>query len=185
LWRKKTAANHMNAISARGAKSAQKMEGSFRTLHSASVGVRGNRVLYPVVFATALLVVQDAVGIPITFDLRDTTATSEIESGVITRSGLKATLTPLVASSSGSLNQTSGGFGINASGSGDTTDQLDGVAGAESIRIEFDQEIKFTGLKLSSMGSADVGRLTIAGGAPISLTGSTHTFTSDNLVTIG
>jgi hypothetical protein len=90
-----------------------------------------------------------------------------------------------VASSSRSLNQTSCGFGINASGSGDATDQLDEVAGAESIRIEFDQEIEFTGLKLSSMGSEDVGRLTIAGGAPISLTGSTHTFTSGNLVTIG
>lgn len=152
---------------------------------SASVRSRASRCLHLVVLAVALLASQRAGAIPITFDLRDTTATSEIESGVITRSGLTATLTPLVAGSSGLLNQTGSGFGINASGSGDATDQLDGVAGAESIRIEFDKEVSFTALKLSSMGTSDEGRLTIAGGTPISLTGNLHTFTSDNLVPVG
>ncbi len=53
---------------------------------------------------------------PITFDLRDTSATAEIESCLINRAGVTAVLTPFVQGSAGVLNQTLAGFGINAAG---------------------------------------------------------------------
>ena len=52
-------------------------------------------------------------------------------------SGLSATFTSSVDGDVGDFNSTSNGFGINASGSGDQTAQLDGVNGNESFTISF------------------------------------------------
>jgi hypothetical protein len=124
---------------------------------------------------------------PITFDLRDATTatiTDEIESGTLTRGGITATLTPFVDGSSGVLNQTGSGFGINASGS-DASDQLDGDEGIESIFISFNADVSFTSLKLSQFGSSDSALLTIAGFTELSIGSSSQSFLTDNFVPTG
>src|SRR5687767_14288988 len=82
-------------------------------------------------------------GLPITFNLRDTSATAEIESGSITRTGLHAALTPTTSGGTGSLNQTSAGFGIDSAGA-DASNQIDNEAGIESISIVFSHDVRLT-----------------------------------------
>lgn len=124
---------------------------------------------------------------PITFDLRDTSAATEIESGTITRGGVTATMIPLVDKSSGTLNQNGSGFGINASGSGDESNQLDGDEGIESISISFNADVTLSQIALSSFTSTETGILKTGGFTAISLSGTTdvYDFTSDNFLKSG
>lgn len=124
--------------------------------------------------------------VSVTFDLRDTGATAEIESGIITRGGVTATLVPFVEGSTGDLNQTNDGFGINEKESGDNTHELDGVNGVESISITFDQDVLFTELVLSDFGNDDKGTLTIGNFSPVDITSTgTTSFSTDNFVSTG
>jgi hypothetical protein len=127
---------------------------------------------------------------PIAFNLRDTTATTEIELGVITRSGVVAVLTPHVAGGSGALNQTTSAFGINATGTGDDTDELDNGLGVESISMVFNTDIFFTELTLSSFPVPDTAFLTINGFSTLTLNATAGAidvfgFATDNFVTAG
>lgn len=143
-------------------------------------------------FATAFLITTSAIplhALPVTFDLRDTTATTEIESGIITRSGLTATLTPHVSGTNGVLNQTAGGFGINADGS-DASSEIDDAQGAEWISITFDKDVYLTGLKLSDFSTTEHALLEIGSYSPLSLTGlapadDVYTFNSNNSLLVG
>lgn len=99
----------------------------------------------------------------------------------LTQSGVTATLAALIdgaTDSSAQLNTTSSSFGINAAGSGDATSELDGVNGAEAIKITFNKRITFESIDVSSLGSGDQGTLTLAGGSP-------QTFTSSGTVSGG
>lgn len=127
--------------------------------------------------------------VPITFNLRDTTKTVEIESGIINRGGVIVTLTPSVSGSGGVLNQTADNFGVNATLS-DVTDRLDGIAGAESISIVFDKNVLFTGLTLSSFSGAEGASLKINGflTLPLADTGSgtdVYSFAANNNLAVG
>jgi len=124
----------------------------------------------------------------ITFDLRNTLNTTAIEAGSVTQSGLTLTLT----SAQGSLNQTSSSFGVNHPSSGDATSLLDGVNGAETINISFNQDVIITSLTLSSYthGGAETASLTIASFSPIDLVAQAaasdvYNFSSDNLLNMG
>ena len=123
----------------------------------------------------------------ITFDLRDTGATAEIESGIILRDGLTATLIP----NDGSLNQTSSAFGINAAATGDDTDEIDNGSGiSEFITITFSQPVLFTQLVLSSFPSSHLADLTVQGYATQTLVGQSsatdiYDFTSNHDVPLG
>ncbi|MHC4269751.1 MAG: PEP-CTERM sorting domain-containing protein [Planctomycetota bacterium] len=126
---------------------------------------------------------------PITFDLRGTEglAVEGSSIGSVSIGGLTATLT----ASDGILNQTGSGFGLNASGSGDKTNQIDDGSGVgEFVTIMFDQFVTFDQLVLSSFGTNDVANLTIASYFPgiLSDTNSspdTYNFSTDNNVPIG
>jgi hypothetical protein len=150
----------------------------------------------PILAAIFAMIAGTSHALLIPFDLRDTGATAEIESGTIVRNGVTATLSPLVVGESGSLNQTTSAFGINGIESGDDTDTLDargddaGSPGAESISITFDTDILFTQLGLSLFSEGETGSLTINGFAslPLADTGvgsDVYNFASDNLVLTG
>lgn len=102
------------------------------------------------------------------FDLRGTEglAIDGLVSGSTTVDGITATLT----ANSGVLNQTASAFGINADGSGDDTDTLDGGEVVENIEITFDVDIVLNQIQLSLLSAGEEGSITIAGGSPISLT---------------
>ncbi len=116
---------------------------------------------------TAFLFTVTSHAAIITFDLRDTLNTAAIESGSFTQSDL----TIILSSNQGVLNQTASSFGVNHPSSGDATSLLDGVNGAESINISFDQTVNITSLTLSSYasGGAETASLTIASFSPIDL----------------
>ncbi|GAX60754.1 hypothetical protein SCALIN_C14_0017 [Candidatus Scalindua japonica] len=125
----------------------------------------------------------------ITFDLRGAEGTfvDGLVTGPITKNGLTATL----SSNDGVLNQTAGGFGINALGAGDDTDTIDNGSGVtELITITFDQLVTFDQLILSSFTNAEDAILTIAGGPPITLVGTVpladvYNFPVTNTIPIG
>src|SRR5690349_5422073 len=78
------------------------------------------------------------------FDLRDVGIDSidNVSSFSLTVGGIKATLTALaggITDVNTVLNRTASGFGVNAVGTGDLTDQIDDALGIESVRIVFDQ----------------------------------------------
>ncbi len=116
----------------------------------------------------------------------------------VTEDGLTATLTAATdgVEGNGVLNRTASGFGINTTLPPglpiDDTDQIDGVAGIESVTIMFDQLVTFDQLVLSLVtgSKTDEAILTIAGGSPITLvdTGDgrdVYDFLTDNTVLIG
>jgi hypothetical protein len=126
-----------------------------------------------------------ALAVPVLFDLRDVSATTEIESGTMTRGGITATLTPFVQGGAGTLNQTATGFGINADATGDLTNQIDGAAGAESISLTFSTHVSFLALGVSQFG-ADLAGLQVAGFPEITINSTgVSQFPSDNLVPFG
>lgn len=108
------------------------------------------KTIYSVfVVATALCASLEAAGI--LYNLRDQSQTAAIESGAYTVDGVLLSLSAV----DGTLNQTSGSFGINHSGAGDEPAQLDGVAGAETLLFSFDIAGTLNALDLSSFGSGD------------------------------
>ena len=113
-----------------------------------------------------------------TFDLMTTTPYPEgtIESldgaaefSITDIDGITATLRAMDASDpNDELNQTGSHFGINASGSGDDTDQIDADSGeTEFVTIFFDQDVFFNSIEVSSIGTSDEGSLTIGSNSPI------------------
>lgn len=125
----------------------------------------------------------------ITFNLlgAEGTVVDGLTTGPVTKNGLTATLT----ANDGVLNQTSGGFGINASGGADVTHLIDNGSGVtEFVTIMFDQLVTFDILVLSSFTSTDQASLTIAGGSPIFLVGTgpsidIYNFSTNNIIPIG
>jgi len=91
----------------------------------------------------------------ITFDLKDDAAVYALlddkASGSVTNTGLIVTLT----ASDGVMNRTSSGFGVNGTG----TDDTDGLNAGQYIDLEFNQDVTFTGLSISSWGSTDAGEI--------------------------
>ena len=101
------------------------------------------------------------------FDLRGALGT-ELEgaiSGSISVGGITATLT----ANSGILNQSSLGFGVNATGSGDDAARLDGDVLAETITLTFNIDVLLDQIQLAVLSEDEEGALTVAGGSPISL----------------
>ena len=160
--------------------------GSFCWTHT-NPNMRTNvPVLFSVLAFGASLIPVHAI--PVTFNLRDTAATAEIESGLINRVGIQATLTPSVAGGSGALNQTGSGFGVDATG--DDTDRIDAGGGVESISIVFDTDVLLTGLNLSDFTTSETALLTIASFPALTLTGQSaandiYSFSANNLILAG
>jgi hypothetical protein len=132
---------------------------------------------------------EQAQALSITFNLRGSegSVVDGLATGPVTKDGLTATLT----ANDGKLNQTASWFGINASGSGDDTDQIDNGSGvAEFVTIMFDQLVTFDQLVLSSFTTSETAALTIAGGSLTLLDGTVpaidvYDFSTDNIVSIG
>lgn len=96
------------------------------------------------------------------FDLDDGAqglAVDGLASGPATVSGLTATIT----ANTGVLNQASGNFGVNATGTGDVTDQFDGAIVSETITITFNSPVIFESVDISQFGANDLGTLTLNG----------------------
>jgi len=88
----------------------------------------------------------------IVYDLRDTSQTAAIEAGAYTVDSVLLSMD----SPQGDLNQTSSGFGVNATGSGDNTHQIDNGAGvAEVLNFSFDTSGTLTQIDMSSFGPSD------------------------------
>ncbi len=118
--------------------------------------------LLSVLFITESLSVVFAS--PIEFDFR--AASIEALDGQSTLSLSFGGLTLNASANTGVLNRTSSGFGINAAGSGDDTDMLDGGSGiAEAIDIRFDLDVLLDSFSVSAFGTLDRGRYTIDGTA--------------------
>lgn len=113
------------------------------------------------VLVIASILSTQAHSFPITFNLLgvEGSAIDGASTGSVSKDGLTSTLTANI----GDMNQTTSGFGINAPGTGDDTDAIDGVLGIESITIMFDQSVTFDQLVLSSFTSTEVAELNIAG----------------------
>ncbi len=111
------------------------------------------------------------------FDLRGTDALAALDNestGVLTVDGVTATFNAIVESSSGNMNQTGSGFGINAALPGDETALLDGDAGLESISVSFSVPVQLVAVTVSSFGGDDRGALmSTAGSDLIASTGTT------------
>ncbi len=143
----------------------------------------------PAVFTFLCALPEQAQAISITFNLlgSEGSVVDGLATGPVTKDGLTATLT----ANDGKLNQTASWFGINASGSGDDTDQIDNGSGvAEFVTIMFDQLVTFNQLRLSSFTGAEQASLTIAGSSPTLLDGTApaidvYDFSTDNIVSIG
>lgn len=122
------------------------------------------------------------------FDLRDSSveALDGSDSFSLSAGAITATLSAVVVGGTGVFNRTSTGFGINASGSGDDTDGIDGDNGVESVSITFDFDILLNSISASGFSSSDEGRLVIAGFGPRTIDSSgTFSFITDNIVTAG
>lgn len=125
----------------------------------------------------------------ITFNLlgAEGTVVDGLTTGPVTKNGLTATLT----ANDGVLNQTSGEFGINASGGSDVTHLIDNGSGiTEFVTIMFDQLVTFDMLALSSFTSTEEASLIIAGGSQIFLVGTgpsidIYNFSTNNTIPIG
>jgi hypothetical protein len=121
------------------------------------------------------------------FDLLDTSIETKDEALSFMHSvgGITATLTAVVGVG-GDLNQASSEFGINATGSGDDTSQLDGDNGDEAVDITFNVPVFFTQVEVSLFGSNDLGRVTIATESPVDITTTGATdFLANNFVPLG
>ena len=106
----------------------------------------------------------------------------ESASFTITKDGIAATLT----ANDGVLNQTGGGFGVNAAGSGDDTDNIDDGSGVvESVTVSFDVDVLLDEIGLGSVGGSDTLSLVIAGGSPQTLDQNSNPISSGNLITAG
>lgn len=140
-----------------------------------------------------LFMAGSAFAIPVTFNLRDITAAADIEDGSITRDGLTASLTVLVSGNSGTLNQTTTSFGVDATNNGIPNDQsalVDGIDGAESISLVFGFDVLFLGANISAFSGTEQALLSIGGSPSISLsdTGAAtdaYSFTANNFVPLG
>ncbi len=148
------------------------------------------RILFAfAVFTSVCALSTRAQAFSITFDLLgpEGAVVDGLAAGPVTVDGLTATF----AANNGVLNQTSGGFGINASGVGDITDTIDNGSGiTEFVTIMFDQLVTFDQLILSSFTSSENASLTISGGSPITLVGTgpsadIYNFSTDNTIPIG
>lgn len=134
-----------------------------------------------------------ASAVPVVFNLRDLAFTAEIESGIITRSGIIATLTPLVQGRTGVLNQTgaTGGFGVDVPNTpGEVSDNLDAGLGTESISIKFNVDVTWQSLQFSAFSSGEQAFLTIGSFPQLSLTDTgltpdVYNFSTNNLVLAG
>jgi len=145
------------------------------------------------VIVCALSTATQAYSFPITFDMRESegSVVDGLASGRVTKDGLTATFTTMLTANDDVLNQTTGGFGINAAGGGDITDQIDNDSGVtEFVTIMFDQPVTFDQLVLSSFTSTEDASLTIADNSPVLLVGTRpakdiYNFSTDNTVLIG
>ncbi len=150
------------------------------------------RALVRVFVVSAVLVTVCALStkvfsFPINFDLlgAEGSVIDGSPNGTVSKDGLSATLTANI----GYLNQTTSGFGVNAPGSGDDTDAIDGVLGIESVTIMFDQIVTFDQLVLSSFSNTEEAALDISG-VSIILSGTNpardiYDFSLDNIIPIG
>jgi len=95
-----------------------------------------------------------------------------------------AGISPNVSTPDGVLNQTAASFGVNATGTGDVTSQIDdGVGVDESIDLMFDQDVYLEWFTLSSFSSTDMFELMLPGMAPIVFGGS-DLFTGTNVLNL-
>ena len=148
------------------------------------------RILFAsAVFTSVCALSTRAQAFSITFDLlgQEGAVVDGLTECPVTVDGLTATFT----ANNGILNQTSGDFGINASGVGDTTNQIDNGSGVdEFVTITFDKFVTFDQLILSSFTSSENASLTISGGSPITLVGTgpstdIYNFSTDNTILTG
>ena len=103
---------------------------------------------------------------PIVFDFRGGAGSAGAQlDGAATGTAIAIErLTATFFTSGGLFNQNAGGFGINATGSGDKTDQIDDGSGlVESMFVTFDRVVRFRALGVSLLGGSDHFDLTVAG----------------------
>jgi len=95
---------------------------------------------------------------------------AELE-GALSNSTTVGGITATLTANSGTLNQTTNRFGVNATGSGDDPDTLDDGEGAESITITFNVDVFLDQIQLSVFSVGEQGSILIAGGTPTPLAG--------------
>ncbi len=115
-----------------------------------------------VLFVCFLVFAPVSSGAVITFDMLsggDVDGLDETAGGTVTKDGLSMT----AAANTGILNCTTTSFGINASGSGDDTDEFDaGTGTAEIMTFRFDSDVELVSIDFFSIGSGDTADLASA-----------------------
>jgi hypothetical protein len=127
----------------------------------------------------------------VTFDLRADAIEliDEVASFTLTDpGGLEVTL----IANSGVLNRTLDAFGINATGTGDDTDTIDGVLVAEYVTITFNRAVTLDGLQLSlytpsagDLAALKIGSNPVVNPVPQTSAIDTYLFGSANYVGLG
>lgn len=106
----------------------------------------------PIIVCVGAVLVSSAQSAVIVYNLRDTGEAAAIESGSYSIDGVALTLSSL----EGTLNQNSGGFGVNHSGGSlDEPAEIDGDEGAESLLFSFDTSGTLQQLTFSNIGVTD------------------------------
>jgi len=118
--------------------------------------------LYAAVFVCLLVSLSQSSGAVITFDMLsggDVDSLDGTASGTAVKDGLSLT----ASANTGVLNCTSISFGINASGTGDDTDEFDNGAGmSEIMTFRFDSDVVLVSIDFFSLGSGDTADLSSA-----------------------
>jgi hypothetical protein len=125
----------------------------------------------------------------VTFDLRADAIEDIDEVASFTLFDLSSGIAATLTANSGVLNRTASAFGINAEGTGDDTDTIDGVLVAEHVTIVFNQAVTFDALQLSlyTPSAGDLAALKIGSNPvvhPVPQTSAidTYSFTTANYV---
>lgn len=123
-----------------------------------------------------LLISIRAHGVMVTLDFTGQGSTFDYEerTGSFFTDGVTLNLQALVVGSTGILNGASGDYGVNEANTGDVTDRLDIVNGAESILINFNAGnpktfVTLDNIVIDNFSGTDVGTYRVNGGAGVSL----------------
>lgn len=142
-------------------------------------------ILIPCTAARGDLVTYDLRGSGGSFDFDSNIGTFTDTSGGVAN-GLEITFQSFIDGVAGdandNINATSSSLGVNESGSGDDTDELDGDNGLESILISFNSpgsisKIELDSISVNGFSGSDEGEFVIDGNV-IAVTNGTNSFTS-------
>lgn len=136
------------------------------------------RISLQLLYILLFLVSSQATATPIYFNFLDPELENVDESPSLSIS--KNDLTIFLITNQGVLNRTQSAFGINSSGSGDDTDEIDsGSSIEEMLGIYFNKDVTLKSFSVSKLGSSDAGKLTF-GIDTLLLFSNSGTYSLDN-----